>query len=73
MKDLAISFKPSGERMRVEVREGDRPILDFEITVYRSDTVDHLYQSFMVNGDDRFKVDIHMRGRTANTKRSRDR
>lgn len=62
MKDLEIAFKPSDRRMRVEVRDEDRPILDFEITDYRSETVDHLYQSFMVNGDDRFKVDIHMRG-----------
>ena len=62
MKDLDISLKPSDGRMRVEVREGDQPILDFEIADHRSDSVDHLYQSFMVNGEDRFKVDIHMQG-----------
>ena len=62
MKDLDIAFRSLDERMRVEVREGDRPVLDMEITDYRSEAVDHLYQSFMVNADRRFKVDIHMRG-----------
>ncbi len=62
MKDLDIGLASGDGRMRVEVREGDRPILDMEITDHRSDVVDHLYQSFMVNADRRFKVDIHMRG-----------
>ncbi len=62
MKDLDISLQPSDGRMRVEVRDGDQPVLDFEIADHRSAKVDHLYQSFMVNGDDRFKVDIHMQG-----------
>ncbi len=62
MEDLDIDFMPSDGRMRVEVREGDRPIMDFEIADHQSEPVDHLYQSFMVNGDSRFKVDIHMRG-----------
>ena len=48
--------------MRVEVREGDRPVLDMEVTDHRKQAVDHLYQSFMVNADRRFKVDLHMRG-----------
>ncbi len=62
MEDVDIRLSDTGERMKVEVREGDRPILDFEVTAHDSDTVDHLYQSFMINGDDRFKVDIHMEG-----------
>ena len=62
MKDLDIAFEPLGSRMQVAVREGDRPILDMEITDYRSETVDHLYQSFMTSRGHRFKVDIHMRG-----------
>ena len=62
MKDLDITLSPVGGRMRVEVREGDRPILEMEIAEHRSEPVDHLYQSFMVDADDRFKVDIHMRG-----------
>ena len=62
MKDLDITFTPLDGRMRVEVRGGGQPVLDMEVTDYRSDTVDHLYQSFMMNGDHRLKVDIHMRG-----------
>ncbi|MYJ17214.1 MAG: hypothetical protein F4106_04080 [Gemmatimonadetes bacterium] len=62
MKDLDIALEPSDGRMRVDVRDGDRPVLEFEVTEYRSEPVDHLYQSFMVNGSSRFKVDIHMRG-----------
>lgn len=62
MEDLDISLESSDGRMRVEVRGDGRPILDFEIADHQSDSVDHLYQSFMVNGDERFKVDIHMRG-----------
>ncbi len=62
MKDLDINFTPMDARMRVEVGEGGRPVLDMEITDYHREEVDHLYQSFMVNADHRFKVDIHMRG-----------
>jgi hypothetical protein len=62
MEDVDISFLPLDGRMRVEVREGDQPILDFEVEDHQSEQVDHLYQCFMVNGEARFKVDIHMRG-----------
>ena len=62
MKDLDITLGSSDGRMHVEVRDGDRPVLDMEVTDHRSEPVDHLYQSFMINGADRFKVDIHMRG-----------
>ncbi|MDE2975399.1 MAG: acetoacetate decarboxylase family protein [Gemmatimonadota bacterium] len=62
MKDLDITLTPLDGRMRVEVREGDRPVLEMEVSDHRKEAVDHLYQSFMVNADHRFKVDIHMRG-----------
>ncbi len=62
MHDLDITLEPSEGRMRVEVCDGGRPVLHFEVTDYRAGPVDHLYQSFMVNGGKRFKVDIHMRG-----------
>ena len=62
MRDIEIDFTPGEGRMRVEVREGERPILEMEIADHDATPVDHLYQSLMIEGDERFKVDIHMRG-----------
>ena len=37
MRDLDIIFTPLDGRMRVEVREGDQPVLDMEVTDYHSE------------------------------------
>ena len=62
MRDIEIDFAPGEGRMLVEVREEERPILEMEIADHEATPVDHLYQSFMIGGEERFKVDIHMRG-----------
>jgi hypothetical protein len=63
MKNIGVKFEESGERMDVHVHEGGAPILDFTVTVHKWNEVDQLYQSFMIDEDQSFKVDIHMRGR----------
>jgi hypothetical protein len=63
MADVEMGFREGKGRVDVSVREGDRPILDLSVADHDWSEVDHLYQSFMVDGDAGLKVDIHMRGR----------
>jgi hypothetical protein len=63
MADVQMRFREGKGRVDVSVREGDRPILDLSVADHDWSEVDHLYQSFMVDGDAGLKVDIHMRGR----------
>jgi hypothetical protein len=63
MRDVGVRFEEESGRMKVAVHEKKNAILDFTVTSHKWNEVDHLYQSFMVEGDTHFKVDIHMRGR----------
>jgi hypothetical protein len=60
MKDLEIAFTPSEGRMELNVRDEGRPVLDLVVTDYAYEPTKNLYNSFMVDGDDRFKVNIYM-------------
>lgn len=62
MEDLAIDFLETDGRMDVRVREGDRGVLEFGVTQYAFEPVRHLYNSYMMNGSDRYKVNIYMEG-----------
>lgn len=62
MSDLEISLEESAGRMDVHVREDGRPVLDFFVTQHEFAPVRHLYNSFMIDGEDRFKVNIYMEG-----------
>lgn len=62
MADLEISLDEDDGRMDVHVREGEKPVLDFHVTRYQFEPVRQLYNSFMVNSSDRYKVNIHMEG-----------
>ena len=61
-EDLAISFEEADDRMNVRVRDGEQPVLDLVVTKYAFSPVRHLYNSFMVDGADRYKVNIYMEG-----------
>jgi hypothetical protein len=63
MRDVGVDFDESDGRMQVHVHQADQPILEFDIRDHDWNPVNHLYQSFMADGKDRFKVDIHMEGR----------
>lgn len=63
MKDVQLDFKPSADRIDVRVREGSSSILEMRATAYEWEEVNHLYQSFMDEGDGHYKVNIHMQGR----------
>ena len=62
MADLEISLEESDDRMDVHVREGSKPVLDFNVTPYAFEPVRHLYNSYMVNDSARYKVNIFMQG-----------
>lgn len=62
MKAVTIDMKQTGDRMDVEVRDGDRPVLDMSVTSHDFRPVRDLYNSFMVSGDEKFKVNIYMEG-----------
>jgi hypothetical protein len=62
MRDVQVDFTERGGAMEIAVREQSVPILDFAIGAHRWAQVDQLYQCFMVDGEDRYKVDMHLRG-----------
>jgi hypothetical protein len=62
MENISVDFEEAKDRMGVHVHEDGRPILDFEVTVHKWNIVEQLYQSFMIDEDRSFKVDIHMQG-----------
>ena len=62
MEDLDIGLQEDDGRMLVEVRDHGAPVLDFNVTRHAFEPVRHLYNSFMVDGDERFKVNIYMEG-----------
>jgi hypothetical protein len=61
MKDIGVDFDESNG-IKIAVHEAGKPIIDFTVSDHAWHSVDHLYQCFMVDDADRFKVDIHMKG-----------
>jgi hypothetical protein len=62
MKNVEVIFEESGGRVDVRIREGRAPILDFGISQHAWTDVDDLYQSFMHTADNRYKVDVNLKG-----------
>jgi hypothetical protein len=62
MANISVDFREEGGRMKVHAHEGGRPILDLVVDPHKWTTVNHLFQSFMVDTPRRFKADIHMEG-----------
>jgi hypothetical protein len=62
MKAIDIDFAPKGDRMEVSVVDAGRPVLDMVVTSHEFENVRDLYNSFMVDGNDRYKVNIWMEG-----------
>jgi hypothetical protein len=62
MKDLQISLTPRGDRMDLVVRDGADPVMEMMVTSHDFAPVRHLYNSFMMDGDARYKVNIYMEG-----------
>ena len=62
MKAVEIKLEPKGEVMTVTVAEQDKPILEMTVTSHRFAPVRDLYNSFMIDGDDHYKVNIYMEG-----------
>jgi hypothetical protein len=60
MKDLEIGFTRSDDQMEVNVRDGASPVLDAVVTEYSFEPARNLYNSFMIDGDARFKANIFM-------------
>jgi hypothetical protein len=63
MKNVAVDFDDSSKRISIKVHEEGMPILDFAISPHAWVEADDLYQSFMHTQAERFKVDVHMKGR----------
>ena len=63
MKDVDVDFEESGGTMKVHVHEGAKPIFDFSVKEHSWNAVDHLYQSFMIDDKEKYKANIHMKGR----------
>ena len=62
MKELDIRLHPEDDVMEVTVADDDMKILDMTVTSHQFAPVRDLYNSFMVDGDDHYKVNIYMEG-----------
>ncbi|MGW8266175.1 MAG: hypothetical protein ACWGSQ_07385 [Longimicrobiales bacterium] len=60
MKDLEFSFEAGNGQMRTRVLDEGAPVLDFTVSEHSFETVTNPYHCFMVDGDDRLKVNIFM-------------
>jgi Acetoacetate decarboxylase (ADC) len=60
MKDVQMEFTPSDGEISLTVKDDGAPILDMVVSEYGFDPVKYLYNAFTVDGDDRFKANIHM-------------
>ena len=62
MKAIDIDLSSKGDRMEVLVADAGRPVLEMTVTSHEFEPVRHLYNSFMIDGNDRYKVNIYMEG-----------
>ncbi len=60
MKDLAFSFEADEDEVRTRVSDDGAPVLDLTVGTHVFEPVRMLYHCFMVNGDERLKVNIFM-------------
>ena len=73
MKAIDIDLKPSDGVMEVAVRDDGRPVLDMTVTSHEFKPVRDLYNSFMIDGNDHYKVNIFMEGPHAEHEEERGR
>ena len=62
MKALDIRLHPEDDVMEVTVADDGMKILDMTVTSHQFAPVRDLYNSFMVDGEDHYKVNIYMEG-----------
>ena len=62
MRAIDIRLELDADVMTVTVADAGQPILYMTVTSHRFAPVRDLYNSFMVNGDDCYKVNIYMEG-----------
>ena len=60
MKDLQFSFEEADGKMRVRVFDEGAPVLELKVSEHSFKLVNNPYHCFMVNGDERLKVNIFM-------------
>jgi hypothetical protein len=62
MKAIDIDLDPQDDVMNVSVSDAGKPIMELKVTSHRFAPVRDLYNSFMVDGDKNYKVNIYMEG-----------
>ena len=62
MKAIDIELRVEEDHVEVTVADEGHPVLDMVVTSHAFEPVRHLYHSFMVDGQDRYKVNVHMEG-----------
>jgi hypothetical protein len=60
MEDLEFSFEDTGGTMEVGVFDDGSPVLELRVSQHEFQPADYPYHCFMVNGDERLKVNIFM-------------
>jgi hypothetical protein len=73
MKAIEIDLQPKDGVMEVAVRDDGRSVLDLSVTSHEFKPVRDLYNSFMIDGTDHYKVNIYMEGPHAEHEEERGR
>lgn len=73
LKSIEIELAQSDGTMDVAVRDAGRPVLDLTVTSHEFRPVRDLYNSFMMDGHDKYKVNIYMEGPHAEHEEERGR
>jgi len=62
MKNLDMHFTETEDEMSVSISDDGQPVLDLNVTNFRAAPETVLFNAFTVNDEDRFKVNIFMKG-----------
>jgi hypothetical protein len=62
MKDLDFTFESSGGRTEMRAMDDGKPVIELTVTDHEFHEATNPYHCFMIDGDDRFKVNIFMNG-----------
>jgi Acetoacetate decarboxylase (ADC) len=60
MEDASIDFTESERLMVVNVKDGDRPVLDLEVTKHDFAPIRNLYNVFTIDGGGHYRANIYM-------------
>ena len=62
MSDLQMEFVQTEEELAIKVQDGEAPVLDLTVTDFHPEPARVLFNAFMMNDDERYRVNIFLDG-----------